>query len=126
MPVVTMPPRQSNPAPVVPFPGPFPAAMPSSQPAAQRAAQPLPRRGTLEQGRALEALGHAIEYLVDSRLFLLDGGTLRSDDEAVQIMMRLSRAVFAECPEVISLRRRLHMWVVDRFAAASPELNHTR
>ena len=74
------------------------------------------RRGTPAQGRALEALGHAVEYLVDSRLFVLDQDSLRSDDEAVQIMMRMSRAVFAECPEVVSLRRKVRMWIVDRMA----------
>jgi hypothetical protein len=31
--------------------------------------QPIRRRGSLEQGRALETLGHAVEYLIDSRLF---------------------------------------------------------
>ncbi len=118
MPLVTMPPRRSSPALVVPFPAPMPLSAP------RREAQPILRRGTLEQGRALEVLGHAVEYLVDSRLFVLDGAVLRSDDEAVQILMRLSRAVFAECPEVVSLRRRLRMWIVDRFAG-QPELNQT-
>jgi hypothetical protein len=74
------------------------------------------RRGTLEQGRALEALGHAVQYLVDSQLFGTGETNLRGDHEAVQILMRMSRAVFAECPEVVSLRRRVGRWFVDRFA----------
>lgn len=68
------------------------------------------RRGSAEQGRALERLGHAVEYLVDSGLFLRDERNQRDEDEAIQILMRLSRAVFAECPEVVPVRRRLGRW----------------
>jgi len=63
---------------------------------------------------ALEKLGHAIEYLVDSRLAIIhdlpDELTARADAEATQILMRLSRAVFAECAEIVPLRRRLWAW----------------
>ena len=113
MSVVTMPPRKSGPAPVVLFPSRSQQANASMGRAEEK---PVARRGDAVQGRALEALGHAIEYLVDSRLFVLDETTLRSDDEAVQIMMRLSRAIFAECPEVVSLSRKVRMWLVDRLA----------
>ncbi len=65
------------------------------------------RRGTQEQGRALELLGHSIEYLVDSRLFTADETEARNDREAVQLLMRMSRGVFAECAEVISMERRM-------------------
>ena len=65
------------------------------------------RRGSREQGRALEFLGHSVEYLVDSRLVTKDEVVARNDREAVQILMRASREVFAECPEVISVGRRL-------------------
>jgi hypothetical protein len=65
------------------------------------------RRGNQQQGQALEFLGHAIEYLVDSRLFTKDEREAQDDAEAVQILMRMSRAVFAECAEVISPGRRL-------------------
>ena len=67
------------------------------------------RRGTAEQGRALEMLGHAVEYLVDSRLRL--GTSEYSDELAVQILMRLSREVFAECPEIVPLRTRAGNWL---------------
>ena len=69
------------------------------------------RRGSLEQGRALETLGHAVEYLVDSRMFQVEDSSQRDHQEAVQILMRMSRAVFAECPEVVSLRRRFRRWI---------------
>ncbi len=74
------------------------------------------RRGSLEQGRALEMLGHAVEYLVDSRLFLADPPDLAAEQQAVQLLMRASRAVFAECPEVISLRQRLKEWLSERLS----------
>ena len=77
------------------------------------------RRGNLEQGRALEMLGHAVEYLADSQLFLTDEAGVRHSREAVQILMRCSLAVFLECPEVIPVSRRLSLWVtagVNRWA----------
>ena len=68
------------------------------------------RRGNMEQGKALEFLGHSVEYLVDSRLFTKDEAEAQNDREAVQILMRCSRAVFAECPEVTTIQRRLVRW----------------
>lgn len=68
------------------------------------------RRGSAEQGRALERLGHAVEYLVDSGMFLRDERNQRDEDAAIQILMRLSRAVFAGCPEVVPVRKRLGNW----------------
>ncbi len=77
------------------------------------------RRGNPQQGHALEALGHAIEYLTDTRMFSI-GDTAeraRSESEAVQILMRASRAVFEECAEVVPLRAR----IARRLQAAMPE-----
>jgi len=75
----------------------------------QPRARLIRRRSTYEQGRALEILGHAVEYLVDSRLRLVSG--THSDDLAVQMLMRLNREVFAECAEVVSLKQRLRAWL---------------
>lgn len=74
------------------------------------------RRGSCEQGRALEALGHALEYLVDSRMLNDDSHphdpqAAAGEREAVQILMRLSRTVFSECPEVVPLGRRVRQWI---------------
>ena len=69
------------------------------------------RRGTLHQGRALETLGHAVEYLADSQMFLVDGTAARHNQEAIQILMRCSRAVFLECPEVVPASRRMSRWI---------------
>lgn len=63
------------------------------------------------QGRGLVSLGHAVEYLVDSRLFDLEAQNVRDEQEAVQILKRMSRAIFAECVEVMSDRRRTDRWV---------------
>ncbi len=81
----------------------------------------VPRRGTLQQGKALEILGHALDYLVDSRMFLVDEPATAADREAVQILAGLSRAVFAECAEVRSLRRRWRDWIIGRPPVAQRE-----
>jgi hypothetical protein len=59
------------------------------------------RSPTRIQGKALETLGHAIEYLVDSRIHRDRDLSSSADCEAEQIMMRLSREVFAECAAVV-------------------------
>ncbi len=82
---------------------PRPARLPGSAPQVRR-------RGSLEQGRALEALGHAVEYLMDSGMFVPGRGENDNNQAAIKILMRLSRAVFEECPEVLPLRRRLGHW----------------
>lgn len=72
------------------------------------------RRPNLLQGRALETLGHAIEYLVDTHIaggahLVTDAGD--PDQEAAQILMRLNRAVFAECEEIKPLSTRIREWM---------------
>jgi hypothetical protein len=54
----------------------------------------------MSQGQALEMIGHAIEYVYDSRVYRNNGQLSDSDMQAVQILMRLSREVFQECKEV--------------------------
>ncbi len=61
------------------------------------------RRPSPSQGRGLEVLGHAIEYLVDSRMRRGVAATA-AELEAERRLMDLSRAVFAECPEVAPVR----------------------
>ena len=65
------------------------------------------RRANLVQGRSLETLGHAVEYLVDSRMFVVEPSTAKAEREAVQILMRLSRMVFADCDEVVSVWEKM-------------------
>ncbi len=69
------------------------------------------RRPTQTQGQALEKLGRAIEYLMDSRMaFVLEPAT-KADADALQILMRLNRWVFSECEEIVPVRLRLTAWV---------------
>jgi hypothetical protein len=52
-------------------------------------------------------LGHAAEYLVNSRRFLVRGKANAGDNEAVHILMGLSRCVFDEYAEGASTGRGL-------------------
>ena len=72
------------------------------------------RRIDPQSGRALEILGHAIEYLTDE---LVESHELVAANnarvEAIQLLMALNRQVYFECPEVLTLADRcrafLHM-----------------
>jgi hypothetical protein len=83
------------------------------------APRPLRRRGNREQGRALEAIGHALEYLIDSRMFLNRPAPRAAEAEAIQILMRASRAVFAECAEVVPVTGRIRSWMEDHLFRAA-------
>jgi len=79
----------------------------ASASAARRATANRRRSITPEAGRALEILGHAIEYLTDE--FVNDGGSFSPTDnriKAVQLLMALNRQVYFECPEVPSFAER--------------------
>jgi hypothetical protein len=93
--------------------------IPPPNPFAARPEPPARRRGSFAQGRALETLAHAIEYLSDSRMF--DEGESvpagRAETEAIRIMTRASRAVFEECPETIPLHRRVGRWLSERMGS---------
>jgi hypothetical protein len=81
------------------------------------------RHITPVNGRALEILGHAIEYLADEyALNSLQLGTLDSGDprvEAVQVLMLLNREVYFSNPEYEPLRRRLARWLFRGTGAAA-------
>jgi hypothetical protein len=67
------------------------------------------RRITPQAGHALEILGHAIEYLTDE--YVQRGVEISSRNpqlEAVQLLMGLNRQVYFECPEVPTVRERIH------------------
>ncbi|HEY1901601.1 MAG TPA: hypothetical protein VGG56_04170 [Terracidiphilus sp.] len=66
------------------------------------------RRITPQAGRALEILGHAIEYLTDE--FVQCGSELSPKNgqlEAVQLLMALNRQVYYECPAVVTVSDRI-------------------
>jgi hypothetical protein len=65
------------------------------------------RRISPQAGRALEILGHAIEYLTDE--FVNQGLTFSAKDErlqAVQMLMALNLQVYFECPEAPTFGER--------------------
>jgi len=66
------------------------------------------RRISPESGRALEILGHAIEYLTDEYIQSEKQVSAHDPDvEAVQLLMALNRKVYYECPESPTLTERL-------------------
>ena len=75
------------------------------KPPRQQQRKPERRNPSPMQGRALELLGHAIEYLVDSRLY--ETWDTPADAEAVHMLMACSRAVFSECEAVQTWQQRL-------------------
>lgn len=86
----------------------FPAAV--SAPAADNISYGLMRRRSIDprSGRALEILGHAIEYLADE--FIYQGGLFsakNSQVQAVQLLMALNREIYLACPEVPPLSTRI-------------------
>lgn len=70
------------------------------------------RRTDTHHGATLRVLGHAAEYLVESRRF--DMRATKADDAAVHILMRLSREIFEEYAESVAARRRFHDWLMDK------------
>ena len=68
-------------------------------------------RGEIHHGRALEILSHAVEYLADSRMFLIDQPAAKANTEAASILMRLSREVFCQFTKAASDSHQLGRWI---------------
>jgi len=69
------------------------------------------RRITPEAGRALEILGHAIEYLTDE--YVNETNELTAADSqvsAISLLMSLNRQVYFDCPTVPTLGERVLAW----------------
>ncbi len=86
-------------------------------------ARAVTRRPGKAEGQALEILGHALEYLVDTRMFLYREASTRADGEAIQILSRCSREVFATCPEVVPFGQRVRAWFAARLHVGLGELH---
>ena len=56
----------------------------------------IPNGSGSQQGRALEMLGRSLEYLIASRMYMIDQPSTKADNDAVRILARLSRSIFAE------------------------------
>ena len=90
-----------------------------SGPPRPRTAQPRPfvrRRLSPEGGRALEILGHAIEYLADEYANdLADKGPLGSADPrvaAIQILKGLNRTIYYAGTQVQPMTGRMKRWLL--------------
>lgn len=66
------------------------------------------RRIDREAGRALEMLGHAIEYLADEYAHRGGSGSATDGDvQAIQLLMARNREVYFACPVVPTLWERI-------------------
>jgi hypothetical protein len=65
-------------------------------------------------GRTLLTLGHAAEYLANSRRYSTEKVDHASNVEAIHILMELSRSVFDDFAERRTLNRRLEDWLISR------------
>jgi hypothetical protein len=94
---------------------------------AQSVAPRARRRLTAEGGRAIEILGHAIEYLADE--FAVDTapkaalGNADPRIEAIQVLKALNRAIYFASPEVEPVLRRIQRWFAG---VRAPELEDPR
>jgi hypothetical protein len=81
------------------------------------------RRISPQAGKALEKLGHAIEYLADE--VVLEGGQLSGADprnQAIQMLMALNRQIYFECPRVPTLRERVKAFLLRQTGKVSERL----
>jgi hypothetical protein len=68
-------------------------------------------------GRALEILGHAIEYLTDE--FVEEGAPVSASDprvQAVQLLMSVNRQVYFDCPIMPTFAERCRAFLHSYFA----------
>lgn len=71
-----------------------------------------PRRVSFRADRALEIIGHAIEYLSDESFRETSSGQEdRARLEAVQILMSVSRKIYFACPPARPLSERWHSFL---------------
>jgi hypothetical protein len=79
------------------------------RPAARR------RRISPQAGRALEILGHAIEYLADE--YVHQGPSRPAGQlDAIQLLIKIDREIYLECPEVLTIADRWRSLVSRRNA----------
>jgi len=75
------------------------------------------RRISPQAGRALEMLGHAIEYLADE--YVHEGCSFTAGDpqlQALHLLMALNREIYFECPVVPSFKERWNAMLHTRLA----------
>jgi len=65
-------------------------------------------------GRTLLTLGHAAEYLANSRRYSTEKVDQAANVEAIHILMELSRSVFEDFAEQRSAGRKVQDWLIGR------------
>jgi len=73
------------------------------------------RRINPPAGRALEILGHAIEYLIDMHVH--EGSLIvweKAHLDAIEILKTLNRQIYEECPVVPTIEQRLRGLLVRK------------
>ena len=83
-------------------------------PAPKKADLTIHRVTKTHHGRTLLMLGHAAEYLANSRRFTMLRFDDGADEEAIHILMGLSREVFEEFAEQGIEKQRVGSWLIER------------
>jgi hypothetical protein len=83
-------------------------------PSPQSADLTIHRITKTHHGRALLTLGHAAEYLANSRRFAILKSDGAADEEAIHLLMGISREVFEEFAEQTTEKRRAGDWLIER------------
>jgi hypothetical protein len=65
-------------------------------------------------GRTLLALGHAAEYLANSRRYSIGADGDEAHEEAIHLLMTASRSVFEDFAQHSALSRRVGDWAIER------------
>jgi hypothetical protein len=84
------------------------------------------RRPSLQQGRALEVLGHAIEYLMDSYMLPTSPHEAIADTDAVQLLKGLSLEIFRDCPPLVPFANRVRDVLLKWGAVIKARLSNGR
>ena len=90
----------------------LPTLSPGNHPS-NEAGLTIHRISKTHHGRTLVTLGHAAEYLANSRQYSIEGFDNKADDEAIHILLELSRSVFEDFAKPQTLSRRIGNWVVE-------------
>jgi galactose-1-phosphate uridylyltransferase len=102
-----------------PFPGVYPFAV-SAAPAQHLATlgeapgRPVQPRAKVDHARAIQKLGHAVDHLIYSRMFLTDADMVKADADAIHLLMVLRRNVFEECITVAQGNQQVKQWIMAR------------
>ncbi len=76
--------------------------------------RPVQRRANVDHARAIQKLGHAVDHLIYSRMFLMDPDMVKADADAIHLLTVLLRSVFEECETLAQENRQVKQWIMAR------------